>query len=107
MLDKNVLNGKDYYAVIFSNTKSDNKEGYAEMDNLTMELAAKQKGYLGFETVSNGNNTLFVSYWETMEDINNWSNNAIHMEAKANAHKWYTRYLSQICKVERSRYFEY
>ncbi len=97
---------KDFYAVIFSNTKSDNLEGYAEMDEKTMTLAAQQSGYLGYESLNNENKTIFISYWENKESIDNWSKNAIHMTAKSNAHKWYTRYLSQICLVERSRFFD-
>ena len=97
---------KDYYAVIFSSTRSEDLQGYAEMDKLTLELAAQQQGFLGYENVANGNSSIFISYWESMEAINLWRKNAIHLQAKSKAEKWYKRYLSQICKIEHTHLFE-
>jgi heme-degrading monooxygenase HmoA len=96
---------KDFYAVIFSSEKSDNLEGYAEMDEKTMALAQQQPGFLGYESTNNGNKGIFISYWETMEAIENWRKNSTHLMAKGNATQWYKRYLSQVCKVESSRLF--
>lgn len=95
-----------FYAVIFSNTKNDNLDGYAEMDEKTMALAQKQPGFLGYESLTKEKETIFISYWESREAINNWRNNSVHQLAKSNAAKWYKRYLSQICFVERSILFE-
>ncbi|MCD6017206.1 MAG: putative enzyme involved in biosynthesis of extracellular polysaccharide [Bacteroidetes bacterium] len=97
---------QDYYAVIFSSTKSDDLEGYAEMDELTMKLAQEQNGFLGYESCANGKNNIFISYWRSMDDITVWRNNLTHLKAKSNARQWYKRYLSQICKVESSHLFE-
>ncbi len=102
----NPLPSGNFYAVIFSSTKSANLEGYAEMDELTMKLAAEQPGYLGYESVSNGNTGIFISYWESRAAIDNWRVNATHRMAKGQAHQWYARYLSQICLVESSRLYE-
>lgn len=96
----------NYYAVIFSSTKSDHLEGYQEMDELTMKLANEQDGFLGFESCNNGKQGIFISYWESMESIQIWRNNMTHIQAKSNAKQWYKRYLSQICKVESSHLFE-
>lgn len=96
----------NYYAVIFSSTKSDDLQGYAEMDEVTMRLAQEQNGFLGYESVNNGNTGIFVSYWESMEAINSWRQNSTHLMAKAKAELWYKRYLSQICKVEHSHLME-
>jgi heme-degrading monooxygenase HmoA len=97
---------KDYYAVIFASTKSDNLEGYKEMDDLTLNLAQEQQGFLGYESVNNGNTGIFISYWENMDAINNWRQNSTHLMAKAKADKWYKRYLSQVCKVEHCHLME-
>ena len=98
---------KDYYAVIFSSTKEDNlEEAYYEMDNALMELAQKQPGFLGYENAEKDNKSVFISYWENMEAINNWRKNSLHLSAKAQANKWYKRILSQICKVEHTMLFE-
>jgi heme-degrading monooxygenase HmoA len=105
------LNGKppekNYYAVIFVSTKIENLgSDYYELDNELMELAQKEKGFLGWESVKNGSQSIFISYWQTQEDINRWKTNTTHLSAKAQASKWYKRYLSQICKVEHSKSFE-
>jgi heme-degrading monooxygenase HmoA len=94
---------KDFYAVIFSSVKSDDLEGYAEMDEETMRLATAQPGFIGYESVASGNRSIFISYWQDMEAINNWRRHSTHLMAKAQAEKWYLRYLSQICRVESSR----
>lgn len=96
----------NFYAVIFSSEKSDDLEGYTEMDEATMTLAAQQPGYLGYESVTSQNRTIFISYWENKAAIENWRINSTHKMAKAGAHKWYKRYLSQICLVESSHLFE-
>jgi len=96
----------NFYAVIFSSTKSDDLEGYAEMDEAAMKLAVEQPGYIGFESITNLNKTIFISYWESKEGIENWRKNATHQLAKSGAKKWYKRYLSQICLVESSYLFE-
>ncbi|MGZ3809792.1 MAG: antibiotic biosynthesis monooxygenase family protein [Bacteroidia bacterium] len=96
----------NFYAVIFSSTKSDTLDGYAEMDEITMKLAQEQPGYLGYESVNQGNKGIFISYWESNAAIENWRKNATHQMAKSNAKNWYKRYLSQICLVESSHLFE-
>lgn len=96
----------NYYAVIFASTKSDNLDGYAEMDELTMQLAQEQPGFLGYESVNNGNTGIFISYWESMDAINGWRQNSTHLMAKAKGEQWYKRYLSQICKVKHSHLVE-
>lgn len=96
----------NFYAVIFASTKSDDLEGYAEMDEKTMTLAAQQPGYLGYESVTAENRSIFISYWESKEAIENWRIHATHKLAKSGAHKWYKRYLSQICMVESSQEFD-
>jgi len=97
---------KDYYAVIFASSKSDDIEGYAEMNAQMMELSQKQKGFLGYESAGDLKNGIFISYWESMEAIDAWRKNTSHLQAKSNAAKWYNRYLSQICKVEYTHLYE-
>jgi heme-degrading monooxygenase HmoA len=92
---------KDYYAVIFISERSDNLDGYQEMDELTIQLANKIPGYLGYESIKSANKGIFISYWESMEAINQWRNHSIHQQAKImGKNVWYHHYLSQICKVE-------
>jgi heme-degrading monooxygenase HmoA len=95
----------NYYAVIFCSTKQEQRDGYAEMDELTMKLAHEQEGFLGYESVNNGNTGIFISYWENKEAIEKWRINTTHKMAKDQAKNWYKRYLSQICLVESSHEF--
>ncbi len=106
MILKNQLPQNGFYAVIFSNTKSEHLDGYAEMDELTMKKAEEQDGYLGFESLSNNEKTIFISYWRDMDAIKKWREDATHKLAKSNAKEWYTRYLSQICLVQSHHLFE-
>jgi len=97
---------RDYYAVIFCSTKSENLEGYQEMDEQIMKLAIEQKGFLGYESAGDLNAGIFISYWENMESIQKWRDNTNHIFAKKQGlDKWYDRFLSQICKVEHSHHF--
>ncbi|MFC4722705.1 antibiotic biosynthesis monooxygenase family protein [Geojedonia litorea] len=93
-------NFKPYYAVIFTSTQKENITGYAEMANKMEELAKKQPGYLGIES-SRSDLGITVSYWESLEAIKNWKQQADHLEAqKQGKTKWYRWYKIRICKVE-------
>lgn len=95
-----------FYAVIFISEKSVDLDGYKEMDELTINLAKQQEGFLGFESAGNNNEGIFISYWKSLEAIDNWRKNSIHVTAKKiGKEKWYKRYVSQISKVEMSYEF--
>lgn len=106
MITKNQLPESGFYAVIFSSQKSEDLTGYSEMDESTMQLAAKQQGFLGYESLSNANKTIFISYWSDLEAIEVWKHNSTHKMAKSQASRWYARYLSQICLVKQHHLFE-
>jgi len=95
-----------YYAVIFTTVKSENQEGYAEMNARMFELAQQQKGYLGIESAK-GEIGLSVTYWETLEDIANWKNHAEHLPAQAQGYAtWYQAFATRVCRVERDNFYE-
>ena len=99
------MNTTPYYAVIFTNLRTDVEEGYAEMAQQMEELAAKQPGYLGIESVRNGLG-ITVSYWDSLESIKNWKAQSDHLLAqKYGREKWYSFYKTRICKVEREYEF--
>ncbi|MDN3203578.1 antibiotic biosynthesis monooxygenase family protein [Algoriphagus sediminis] len=90
-----------YYAVIFSNIRTDVDEGYSEMAEAMIELASQQKGYLGHESVRDGLGVT-ISYWESLEDIRNWKKHQDHVLAQNyGREKWYSAYKTRICLVER------
>ena len=95
-----------YYAVIFSNLRTDVEEGYAETAQAMVELAEKQPGYLGHESVRNGLG-ITISYWESLEAIRNFKGLYEHLQAqRSGREKWYSAYKTRICLVERDYGFE-
>ena len=60
-----------YYAVIFTNLRTEIDEGYGEMAEEMVRLAELQPGYLGHESVRNGLG-ITISYWQSLEAIKNW-----------------------------------
>ncbi len=95
-----------YYAVIFSNVRTDIDEGYAEMADQMVSLAEQQPGYLGHESVRDGLG-ITISYWESTEAIREWKANTDHLLAqKFGREKWYSAYKTRIALVERDYGFE-
>jgi heme-degrading monooxygenase HmoA len=95
-----------YYAVIFSTVRTEINEGYIETAEKMEELAKLQKGYLGIESARNDVGVT-VSYWENLEAILNWKNNAAHTIAREKGRAlWYKKYQLRICKVEHDYGFE-
>ena len=90
-----------YYAVIFTSHRTEGDNGYGEMAKRMAELAAQQPGYLGMESAREGLG-ITVSYWESLEAIRNWKQNAEHQEAQRLGHQqWYSSFRVRIAKVER------
>ncbi len=95
-----------YYAVIFSNTRTEGDFGYAAMAVKMEELARTQPGYLGFESARDGFG-ISVSYWDSLEAIANWKANTDHLMAQAaGRNTWYSWYKVRICRVEREYEFK-
>jgi heme-degrading monooxygenase HmoA len=94
-----------YYAVIFTSIKTENLEGYAEMNARMLELAQQQKGFLGIESAKSEIG-ISVIYWESLADIENWRNHAEHLAAQRKGYEmWYQEFASRVCKVERDKFF--
>lgn len=94
-----------YYAVIFTSTRTEVEEGYAEMAIKMVELAKAQPGYIGMES-ARSEIGITVSYWESLEAIKNWKANMEHVEAQEkDKTTWYKNYKVRIAKVEREYEF--
>lgn len=90
-----------YYAVIFSNLRTAVDDGYGEMAERMVELASKQPGFLGIESVRETLG-ITVSYWKDLESIRAWKQNVDHLEAQRHGHEqWYSDFKTRICLVER------
>ena len=93
-----------YYAVIFTSQRTEGDRGYGHMADRMVELAAKQPGFLGVETVRGADGFgITVSYWSSEEAIVAWKAHAEHKPAQeAGQRVWYADYQLRIAKVERA-----
>ena len=90
-----------YYAVIFSSHRTPGDHGYGAMAERMMELAARQPGFLGVESVREDLG-ITVSYWESLEAIRNWKRDAEHLEAqRLGREQWYSTFRVRVARVER------
>ena len=96
---------KPYYAVIFTTVRTPVDAGYTEMAGAMLELASRQPGYLGVEHARDTTG-ITVSYWESLEAIAAWKDQADHRVAREMGRSaWYAEYKLRICRVEREYAF--
>ena len=95
-----------YYVVIFTNLRTEVDSGYDDTAKRMADLAEQQPGFLGVESARNEIG-ITVSYWESLEAIKNWKNNAEHLIAQQKGKDiFYKNYKTRIAKVERDYDFE-
>ncbi len=96
-----------YYAVIFTSTLKEKREGYAQMAKEMERLARQQPGFLDFESAKDTLG-ISISYWKSKEAIAAWKSNMDHQMAQRKGKEtWYSWYTVRICKVERSYTFNH
>lgn len=93
-----------YYAVIFTSQRTDVDDGYGEVAERMVQLAANQPGFLGIESVRGANGFgVTVSYWGSEDAIAAWRNHLEHQTAQENGRRvWYGDYQVRIARVERA-----
>lgn len=95
-----------YYAVIFTSTLGEFKEGYSEIADLMVKLAQEQEGFLGIESAREDLG-ITVSYWKDLESIKKWKEHSEHRIAQEKGQSdWYKCYKTRISKVERDYEFQ-
>ena len=97
-----------YYAVIFTSKRTDGDNGYGCIADKMVSEAEKTVGFLGVESLREENGFgMTVSYWSSLDSINEWRNHLGHIEAKIKGKEtWYSEYKLRISKVEMDSYFE-
>lgn len=95
-----------YYAVIFTSHKSGH-EGYDETSERMLELARTRDGFLGIESARGDDGVgITVSYWRDLDSIARWKADGEHRTAQQRGRtEWYSRYVTRVCKVERTYEF--
>lgn len=93
-----------YYAVIFTSQRHEGDDGYGEMAERMVALARLQPGFLGVDSTRDGDGFgITVSYWDSLDSIKDWRDNAEHLEAqRLGREKWYGSFSLRIAKVERA-----
>ena len=93
-----------YYAVIFSSQRTDGDHGYSAMAERMVELASRQLGYLGAESVRDSSGFgITVSYWSEEAAIKAWKADIEHLAAKEQGRTtWYEQFHVRVSKVERA-----
>ncbi|MBF7152467.1 antibiotic biosynthesis monooxygenase [Bacillus albus] len=99
----NVEKNNSYYAVIFTSNLSNDTADYSIVADKMEELAKQQPGFLGVESARDHSGLgITISYWESLEAIENWKQNALHKEAKKRGREqWYENFHLRICLVEK------
>lgn len=100
------MSNKPYYAVIFTSLRTTEDKGYGEMAKQMETLAKQQPGFIAVESARETIG-ITVSYWDSLEAIAQWKQQADHLLAQQLGRKqWYSWYKVRICKVERTYDFE-
>ena len=93
-----------YYAVIFTSQRTEGEQGYGRTAERMVELAARQPGFLGVESVRGSDGLgITVSYWTDEPSIRAWREQAEHRIAQESGRRlWYQAYELRVAKVERA-----
>ena len=94
-----------YFAVLFTSRRTGaDAEGYAATADAMVELAAKQPGYLGIESVRDASGLgITISYWKDEGSLEAWKHVAAHLAAqRSGRERWYEHYELRVAKVERA-----
>lgn len=99
----NVEKNNSYYAVIFTSNLSNDTADYSTVADKMEALAKQQPGFLGVESArDHAGLGITISYWESLEAIENWKQNVLHKEAKKRGREqWYENFHLRICLVEK------
>lgn len=91
-----------YVAVIFTSVLVEDR-GYAAMSARMADLAAQQPGYLGLESVRDGDGVgITVSYWQDERAAAAWKQVGEHLIAQERGRaSWYADYRVRVATVSR------
>ena len=91
-------------AVIFINTRTaEDEAGYSAMAEEMEQLAARQPGYLGIDSVRDASGEgITVSHWTDDASARAWKRVAEHVEAqRLGRSTWYSQYRVIVAEVTR------
>ncbi|GAB4185635.1 MAG: antibiotic biosynthesis monooxygenase [Wenzhouxiangellaceae bacterium] len=98
------MHDKARYAVIFTSQLSgEDSRGYGETASRMEQLAWRQAGFCGIRSVRDEAGLgITVSYWDSLEAICRWRDQAEHEMAQYYGRtRWYRDYQLQVTRIER------
>jgi len=94
------------FAVIFKATTGNQDGHYAETVKIMRELAFEKYGCLDFIAVTEGDQEIAISYWQSEQDIQRWHHDSQHAVAQQlGREKWYLSYSVEIAEIKRQYSF--
>lgn len=92
------------YAVIFKASVAELDDEYVRTAQRLRDLALRKYACLDFVAVTEGNEEIAISYWETEQQIRDWKNDPEHRLAQVKGReKWYRSFSIEICEIIRKR----
>ena len=93
-----------YTAVIFSNLRTEDDQGYGVMSERMQELAREQPGFLGYESARDeAGFGITVSYWTDDAAARAWKQVQEHSIAQQRGREtWYADYRVRVATVGRA-----
>lgn len=90
------------FVVIFRAQPAKQDEQYTETVNKMRQLALEHYGCLDFIAISEGEQEIALSYWESEDAIKLWKNDTEHILAQQQGRKtWYKSYTVQVAEIKR------
>lgn len=91
-----------YYLVTFSSVRTEEEDGYGELNDFLFEKAKEHDGLLGVESVRNSDREgITLIFFRDLKSLERWRKDLDHSRAKALGKKqWYTEYRVRVAKVE-------
>jgi heme-degrading monooxygenase HmoA len=87
-------------AVIFISIRPETSDTYTFFDEATLQSASEIEGFLGWDSVRNGINGIFISYWKDEHAVEIWKNHTLHRRAKdLGKSEFYTFYRSLVTTI--------
>ena len=90
------------YIVIFRACIHQLDADYSQTAQRMREKAFAEYGCVDFVAVSEGDQEIALSYWNSLEDIRRWQQDAEHRQAQQKGReRWYREYSVEIAPIER------
>lgn len=91
------------YVVIFKAQINLLDQNYIETAKYLREKALTQFNCQKFESLSENDFEIALSYWNSLEDIHAWHKDAEHQAAqRIGKQQWYKNFRVEICEITRS-----